>query len=46
MENHGIVKDEQAQEQPADKERAQQAEKIAKQKKEEEMQPLKESSGF
>jgi hypothetical protein len=42
----GIVLDEKAQEQPADKERAQTAAKTNKTNKEDELQPLKEKSGF
>jgi hypothetical protein len=40
---HGIVLDEIAQEQPNDKERAQKAEKV---QKDDELQPLREKSGF
>jgi hypothetical protein len=42
----GIVLDEKAQEQPADKERAQRATKTSKAKEEDELQPLREKSGF
>jgi hypothetical protein len=41
--DHGIVLDEKAQEQPKDKERAQKAEKT---QKDDELQPLREKSGF
>jgi hypothetical protein len=49
---HGIVLDDKGQEQPADKERAQTANKAEpghmppQPKKEDELQPLKEKSGF
>jgi hypothetical protein len=42
----GIVLDEKAQEQPADKDRAQKAVKTNRSKDEDELQPLKEKSGF
>lgn len=44
----GIVLDEKAQEQPADKERAQTAAKTnpTKEKEDDELQPLREKSGF
>jgi hypothetical protein len=42
----GIVLDEKAQEQPADKDRAQAATKTNKTKKDDELQPLREKSGF
>jgi hypothetical protein len=51
-EGQGIVLDKKAQEQPADKERAQTANKVerghmpSQPKKEDELQPLKEKSGF
>ncbi|WP_213741059.1 hypothetical protein [Bradyrhizobium sp. dw_411] len=42
----GIVLDEKAQEQPADKERAQTATKTSNAKEDDELQPLREKSGF
>jgi hypothetical protein len=42
----GIVLDEKAQEQPADKDRAQKAAKTNPTKKDDELQPLREKSGF
>ena len=44
--HHGIVLDEKAQEQPADKGRAQKAAKTDNTKKDDELQPLREKSGF
>ena len=45
---HGIVLDDKGQEQPADKDRAQKADKnhVPPQPEEDELQPLKEKSGF
>ncbi len=42
----GIVLDEKAQEQPADKDRAQKAAKTSNAKQDDELQPLREKSGF
>jgi hypothetical protein len=45
--DHGIVLDEQSQEQPKDKDRAQTAHKTDRaRQKEDELQPLREKSGF